>query len=97
MAAEEERVYPIEDERLGVGKSREAQKEHDTARDGMAEMIAQIESEGFADAVAKFKDINHHVEEEEGELFPQLRQKAGDEIAALGDAPEVEEELGDEV
>ena len=33
-------------------------------------------------------------------LFPQLRQKAGDEIAALGDAHEVEddvkEELGDE-
>ena len=102
MAVEEERVYPIVDDRLGADKAREAQKEHDTARDDMAKMLAQVDSDGFADAVAKFKEgISHHVTEEERELFPQLREKAGDEIAALGDAHEVEEEvegeLGDQV
>jgi hemerythrin-like domain-containing protein len=102
MAVEEERVYPIVEERLGGDKAREAQQEHDTARDAMAKMIAQVDSDGFADALAKFKEgISHHVSEEEGELFPQLRQKAGTEIAELGDAheveDEVEEELGDEV
>ncbi|HUP76217.1 MAG TPA: hemerythrin domain-containing protein [Acidimicrobiales bacterium] len=98
MAVEEERVYRIVDERLGADKAREAQEEHDAARDDMAKMIEKVDSAGFADALAKFKEgIDHHVEEEEGELFPQLRQKAGDEIAALGDAHDVEDEVEEEL
>ena len=102
MAVEEERVYPIVEERLGTDKAREAQREHDTARNDLAKMTADVDSNGFAAALAKFKEgISHHVTEEEGELFPQLRREAGDEIAALGEAHDVEddvkEELGNEV
>jgi len=98
MAVEEERVYPIVEEALGSDKAREAQKEHDTSRDDVAAMVEQIGSETFAAALSKFKQgISHHVQEEEQEIFPQLRQKAPDEIAALGDAEDVEEEVKEEV
>jgi iron-sulfur cluster repair protein YtfE (RIC family) len=98
MAVEEERVYPIINEALGSEKAREAQKEHDTARDDMAAMVANVDSSEFASALAKFKNgISHHVEEEEGDLFPKLREKAGDEIKALGDAHDVEEEVKEEL
>ena len=98
MAVEEERVYPIVDEKLGSDKAREAQKEHDTARDDMAAMVSNIDSDRFKAALAKFKEgISHHVEEEEDQIFPQLRQKAGDEIAALGDAHDIEDEVKEEL
>ena len=98
MAVEEERVYPIIEEALGSDKAREAQKEHDTSRDDMATMVERVDSGDFASAVAQFKKgISHHVEEEEDELFPQLRQNAGDQIAALGDAEEVEEDVKEEL
>lgn len=98
MAVEEERVYPIIDEALGSDKAREAQKEHDTAREDMATMVELVDSGDFAAAVAQFKKgISHHVEEEEGELFPQLRRQAGDQIAALGDPHEVEEDVKEEL
>ena len=102
MAVEEERVYPIVDDKLGSDKAGEAQKEHDQSREDMATMVERVESGDFKAALAQFKKgISHHVKEEEDELFPQLRQKAPGEIAALGEAEEVEdevkEELGDEV
>jgi hemerythrin-like domain-containing protein len=98
MAVEEERVYPIVQEALGSDKAREAQKEHDTSRDDVAAMVEQIESDSFAAALAKFKQgISHHVEEEEQEIFPQLRQKASAEIAALGNPHEVEQEVKEEL
>jgi hypothetical protein len=68
----------------------------------MATMVDRVDSPDFPSALDVFKKgISHHVEEEEKDLFPQLRQKAGDQVAGLGDAHEVEEdvkqELGNEV
>jgi hemerythrin-like domain-containing protein len=98
MAVEEERVYPIVDAKLGSDKAREAQKEHDTSREDMAAMVSSIESDRFTQALAKFKaGISHHVEEEETEIFPQLQQRAPDEVAALGDAEEVEDDVKKEL
>jgi len=98
MAVEEERVYPIVQQALGSDKAREAQREHDTSRDDVAAMVEEVESDSFAAALAKFKKgISHHVEEEEQEIFPQLRQKASGEIAALGDHEEVEEDVKEEL
>ena len=98
MAVEEERVYPIVEERLGSEKAGEAQKEHDTARDDLAAVVEQVDKGGFAAALARFKtDIGHHVTEEETEIFPQLRRDATDEIAALGDPYQVEEEVEEDL
>ena len=98
MAVEEERVYPIVQQALGSDKAREAQREHDTSRDDVAAMVEEVESDSFAAALAKFKKgISHHVEEEEQEIFPQLRQKASGEIAALGDHEDVEEDVKEEL
>jgi hemerythrin-like domain-containing protein len=98
MAVEEERVYPIVEEVLGSDKAREAQEEHDASRADMATMVELIDSSDFASAVAQFKKgISHHVEEEERELFPQLRQEAPDAIAELGDHEEVEDEVKEEL
>jgi iron-sulfur cluster repair protein YtfE (RIC family) len=94
MAVEEERVYPIVEEALGADKAREAESEHDTSREDMAAMVEQVDSQSFAAALAKFKEgISHHVQEEEQQLFPQLRAKASADIAALGDAHEVEDDV----
>jgi iron-sulfur cluster repair protein YtfE (RIC family) len=94
MDVEEERLYPIVDDRLGSDKAREAQKEHDTARDDVAQLVEYADADGFAVALAQFKaDISHHVSEEENEMFPQLREHAADAIAALGDPEQVEDEV----
>ena len=98
MAVEEERVYPIIEEVLGSDKAREAQQEHDASRTEMATMVELIDSGDFVSAVAQFKKgISHHVEEEERELFPQLRQKAPDAIAELGDPEDVEDEVKEDL
>jgi iron-sulfur cluster repair protein YtfE (RIC family) len=98
MDVEEERIYPIVDERLGSNKALEAQKEHDTARNDVAQLVEQADSDGFAAALAQFKtDISHHVSEEENEMFPQLREQAADDIAALGDPEQVEDEVEEDL
>ena len=98
MAVEEEHIYPIVDDRLGANKAREAQKEHDTAREDVAQLVEQADSDGFAAALAQFKaDISHHVSEEENEMFPQLREEAADDIAALGDAEQLEDEVEEDL
>jgi hypothetical protein len=69
------------------GLLEEAEVEHASARD----LIAQIESgapgEALFDARVKVlgEYIDHHVAEEEGEIFPQCRA-AGLDLAALGEA-----------
>ena len=63
----------------------------------MATMVALVETRDFVAAVANFKGISHHVEEEEGELFPQLRRRASDQIASLGDSEDVEEDVKQEL
>src|SRR5205814_5684311 len=52
---EEERVYPIVEERLGADKAREAQREHDIASDDLSQLVDQADGSGFASALAKFK------------------------------------------
>jgi hypothetical protein len=91
-------VYPLIEEYLGEGKAAEADAEHDKARDGLAKLNELVGQPAFATALTAFKsDLAHHVTEEETNLFPSLRTRASSEIAALGDAEEVEEEVKEEV
>jgi len=89
--AEEEILYPAVREALDdASLIDEAEVEHATAK----ELIAQIQDSSPDDELfdAKVKVlgeyINHHVEEEEGEIFPKIRKgkidtvSLGEEIAA---------------
>ena len=100
---EEELFYPWLRENLAeddVEMVDEATVEHQTAKD----LISQIEdAEELDDAYdAKVKVLNeyidHHVEEEENEIFPKVKSKK-DELDALGEEMmarkvELKEELG---
>ena len=98
MDVEEERLYPIVEERLGSDVSRQANAQHDTARDDLARLADQADRPGFAAALAQFKeDIGNHVSEEENVIFPRLRANAAQDIADLGDLHRLEDEVQQEL
>ncbi len=84
---EEEIFYPaayeaIEDDDL----LDEAEVEHASAKELIAQIEASAPGEPLFDAKVKVlgEYINHHVEEEEGELFPECRSSKMD-LKALGE------------
>jgi len=78
MRKEEEIVYPVLAE-LDDEKAEEAEAEHNGARELLQKMRdGGVEQPGFGAVVSALKGaIGHHVEEEEGELFPKLRKEVG--------------------
>ena len=94
MEVEELFVYPIVKDVLGAEDKHEGVNEHDLARDGLVKLREMKDEPGFGAVVDMLKGgIGHHVEEEEGDMFPKLRQDAADRIAALGPAEELEEKV----
>jgi iron-sulfur cluster repair protein YtfE (RIC family) len=94
MAVEERFVYPIVKDVLGAEDKHEGVNEHDLARDGLAKMRELVAQPGFGAAVDMVKaGIGHHVEEEENDMFPELRRKAAERIAALGSPEELEAQV----
>jgi hemerythrin superfamily protein len=74
MKIEEAEVYP-EVANVDAEMAEEGENEHQLARDGIASVQAMIGQPGFGAAVEMLKaGIDHHVLEEEGEVFPALRQ-----------------------
>jgi iron-sulfur cluster repair protein YtfE (RIC family) len=74
MQTEESQVYPAL-ARLDEEQAAEAENEHSEARDALATLKEQIGQPGFSAALETLKSgIEHHVQEEEGEAFPKLRQ-----------------------
>ena len=87
---EEEVVYPVVAKDLAGGKDldKEARKEHKEVEDA----IGEIERLGYDDpGVAPFMQtiidgVTHHVQEEESEMFPKLREELGrNTFADLGE------------
>jgi iron-sulfur cluster repair protein YtfE (RIC family) len=77
MRVEETQVYPVLEEVDGE-MAEEAEIEHDLARQGLQTLAGMIGKPGFGAAVAMVQaGIEHHVEEEEGEVFPKLRKAVG--------------------
>jgi len=76
MQLEESVVYPAMEPATGSEAVEEANKEHELAREGLASMVELAPDEpGFDGALESVKaGITHHVEEEEGEVFPKIRQ-----------------------
>ncbi|MBA2280839.1 MAG: hemerythrin domain-containing protein [Acidimicrobiia bacterium] len=85
MQLEEEVLYPRVTAVTGDDQVQEAETEHELARKMMADMIALAPDEpGFDGALEAFKaGIEHHVEEEEGEMFPQLRSEGAQVLAEI--------------
>jgi hemerythrin superfamily protein len=84
---EEEIFYPACEGKIEEDMLKEAYVEHDAAK----LLIAEIESgngqtDDFFDAKVKVlsEEIDHHVEEEEKEMFPEVR-KADIDLKALGE------------
>jgi hemerythrin-like domain-containing protein len=88
MDIEEQLVYPVVAEHVGDEDETEAEIEHGLARTGLATMVAMVAQPGFGAAVEMLKGgIMHHVEEEETEILPQLKQRLSRaEWLRLGDA-----------
>ncbi len=88
MELEERLVYPLVENEIGEEDFEEANIEHGLARDGLATLMSMVDKPGFGASVEMLKGgIAHHVEEEENELLPELKEKlARDEWLALGDA-----------
>lgn len=98
MDVEEQRVYPLIEQRLGQGETQISVDDHDSTRADLAVMVDATESDEFPAAVASFRaGLSRHVEREERDLFPWLQQNAADEIEALGDAAHVEDEVQEEL
>jgi hemerythrin superfamily protein len=77
MEIEETEVYP-EVAKLDAEMEQEAENEHQLGRDGLATLQSMVGQPGFGAAVEMLKaGIGHHVEEEEGEVFPALREALG--------------------
>jgi hemerythrin-like domain-containing protein len=88
MQLEEMLVYPLVKKDVGAEDEEEAQIEHQLARDGLQKMMSLVSMPGFGAAVEMLLGgIEHHVEEEEGELLPELKSALGrEEWLALGDS-----------
>ena len=84
---EEEIFYPACEGKVDEDLLKEAYVEHDGAKVLVAEIEAgNGESDDYFDAKVQVlsEEIDHHVEEEEKELFPEVR-KADIDIDALGE------------
>ena len=77
MAIEEAQVYP-ELQRIDGELAEEANVEHGLAREGLDKLQSMVGQPGFGAAVEMVKGgIAHHVEDEETEAFPKLREALG--------------------
>jgi hemerythrin-like domain-containing protein len=88
MEIEESIVYPLVREHVGEEDEEEADVEHQLARDGLEKVNDLVEAPGFGAAVEMLMaGIKHHVEEEESQLLPDLKDDMErDEWLAMGDA-----------
>jgi hemerythrin superfamily protein len=88
MEAEESIVYPQVRTEVGEEDEEEAEVEHGLAREGLEKVQQMLQMPGFGAAVEMLKGgITHHVEEEETQLLPELRDSLSrDEWSAIGDA-----------
>jgi hemerythrin superfamily protein len=84
MRFEEEHLYPLLEE-FDAETADEAGIEHQLARQGLATVHEMVDKRGFGAAVEMLTGgISHHVEDEEGEAFPSLRERCdADRLASL--------------
>jgi len=89
MQFEETEVYPLVSQQMGAETADEAISEHEEAREGLMKLRDKVHVQQFNDSVnaqdftttldTVKQGITHHVQEEEGEVFPRLREQLDDE------------------
>jgi iron-sulfur cluster repair protein YtfE (RIC family) len=95
---EEEIFYPAVRTALkekGQEMVEEAVQEHNEVRELLEELVAmETEDDDYSSKLNELKEkIQHHVKEEEGEMFPQARQALGqDRLRELGQEMESRKE-----
>jgi hemerythrin superfamily protein len=85
--AEEVAVYPAVKTKVSAEEAERAKREHAEAEETMKRLEGlDPNDEGFEDELRKLmSEIRAHVVEEEGEMFPRMRQvMTGDELVELG-------------
>ena len=85
--AEEAEVYPAVQDKLTEKEAERARKEHAEAEETMKRLERlSPEDEGFdAELATLMREIREHVAEEEGEMFPRMREVfTQDELDKLG-------------
>jgi iron-sulfur cluster repair protein YtfE (RIC family) len=77
MELEEQTLYPAMQPVTGQEPVQEGETEHELARKSLEDVLRLgPDDPGFGGALEALKaGIQHHVEEEEGEVFPQLRKE----------------------
>jgi len=96
MLVEEQFLYPLVAKVIGGETREEAEVEHSLTRDGLMKLQDLSREPGFVAATEMLQaGVAHHVKEEEEEVFPELRQKAPDEIAAM-EPEQLEAQVRDE-
>jgi len=87
VAIEEELFYPAIREEAGIDIMSEAEVEHHVARLLIAELDAWGAEDDEEFRNARFKvlaeSVRHHIKEEEGQMFPRIKESAVD-LDALG-------------
>ena len=84
MAVEERFIYPLISDDIDEEAAADATDEHELSRRALADLVARADEGAFVDALEMLrKGIDHHVDEEESELFPKLRERAADELADM--------------
>lgn len=88
MDIEEQLLYPLVEREVGEEEAEEAETEHGLASEGLDKLESLLAQPGFGAALAMLKGgVQHHVQEEENELLPELVAKLDEqERNALGDA-----------
>lgn len=83
---EEELVYGLYRSNVDFAGADEARQEHQQAKDIITRIEALgPEGDGLADAVQQLKAaVEHHVQEEENELFPKMAAAIPETVSLLG-------------
>lgn len=83
---EEEMIYPLYRSKVDADGANEARAEHQEAKDLIASISAMGPgSDEVPATMAQLKaGIQHHVQEEESELFPKMADRLGDTVAVMG-------------
>ena len=87
MELEEQMLYPLIADMVGQEDEEEAEIEHTLARDGLEKLVSMAAMPGFGAVVEMLKaGIKHHVEEEEKEILPALKESMDrEQWRALGE------------